>query len=95
VREFDETKPVQLKRMGPETNLSSFTEKEIFKTILSIAETGYLLGRDNILDLVRGYLKLTNQTYLFKNGGPTYSWYYAFLGKINFIKLPHLKHFKK
>jgi hypothetical protein len=53
------TTPIQLKSMGPETTLSKETEQQMVQMIVSLAEIGFPIGREEFLDIVAGFLKHT------------------------------------
>ena len=84
VKEKTETGSANTIRSGKTTALSEETETVLSSCIEVLCKMGFSPTMDEILDIVRTYLQVTNiQVPIFKNSRPGYDWFKAFMRRHN------------
>jgi hypothetical protein len=66
-------------KRGPPTALSSATEQILEKLIIFMADIGLGLNKSDIMNIVKNYLKESNQLHLFPESKPCDEWYHGFI----------------
>lgn len=73
--------PPGIQRMGPATTLKHEEELVFIKWLFDIADAGFSISKDRLLENVQAFIQKKNRPSPFKDGRPGGKWYTLFCGR--------------